>query len=140
MQPDSHGTPAASAFGPDYVIVAPGQRATGGRYPWASHFGSPNVQTYAARFGMWLFLSTEVLLFAGLFIAYSCYRYLYPQTFALCSRHLNLSMGTINTTVLITSSLTVALAIHFVRTGKNRMAIGMLIFTLLCACAFLVIK
>ena len=136
MQPDSH----ASAFGPNYVPVNPGGRAPPGKYPWAHHFGSPNVQTYAARFGMWLFLSTEVLLFAGLFIAYSCYRYLYPQTFALCSRHLDLTMGTINTIVLISSSLTVALAIHFVRSGKNKIAVGLMIFTLLCACAFLFIK
>ncbi|MBX5480502.1 MAG: cytochrome c oxidase subunit 3 family protein [Myxococcaceae bacterium] len=136
MQPDANASP----FGPNYVPVAPGGRAPGGKYPWATHFGTPNVQTYAARFGMWLFLSTEVLLFAGLFVSYAVYRYLYPQTFALCSRHLDLSLGTINTLVLITSSLTVALAIHFVRTGKNGMATGMLIVTLLCACAFLVIK
>jgi len=111
-----------------------------GEYPLAHHFGSPAVQTYAARFGMWLFLATEILLFAGFFIAYSVYRYLYPQTFALASRHLDLTMGTINTIVLITSSLTVALAIHYVRVGKNKVATGMLIYTLLSACAFLVIK
>jgi cytochrome c oxidase subunit 3 len=122
MQHDSHGG------------------AMAGEYPLAHHFGSPAVQTYAARFGMWLFLSTEVLLFAGLFVSYAVYRYLYPQSFALASRHLDLTMGTINTIVLITSSLTAALAIHFVRVGKPKVAVGMLVFTLLCACAFLVIK
>lgn len=133
-------TETTHSFGPDVVPVPPGGMAPGGKYPWATHFGSPKVQTYAARFGMWLFLSTEVLLFAGLFLAYAVYRYMYPQTFALASRHLDLTMGTINTVVLITSSLTVALSIHFVRVGKNRAALSMLVITLLCAVGFLVIK
>jgi cytochrome c oxidase subunit 3 len=114
--------------------------AQAGEYPLAHHFGSPAVQTYAARFGMWLFLATEVLLFAGLFISYSVYRYIYPQSFALASRHLDLNMGTINTVVLISSSLTAALAIHYVRVAKPKIAVGMLVITLLCACGFLVIK
>jgi cytochrome c oxidase subunit III len=124
MQPDAHGQGQVAA----------------GAYPLAHHFGSPAVQTYAARFGMWLFLATEVLLFAGLFVGYATYRFAYPQTFALASRHLDLTMGTINTVVLITSSLTVALAIHYVRVAKPKVAVGLLLFTLLCACAFLVIK
>lgn len=136
MQPEAH----AHNFGPNVVPVSPGGRAPEGKYPWAHHFGSPGVQTYAARFGMWLFLSTEVLLFAGLFVAYAAYRYLYPQTFALCSRHLDLAAGTTNTIILITSSLTVALAIHYVRINKPKISAGLLIFTLLCAVAFLVIK
>src|SRR5690606_4167301 len=98
MQPD-----ATTAFGPDVVPVHPGDRVPPGKYPWATHFGSPNIQTYAARFGMWLFLATEVLLFAGLFVGYAVYRYIYPQTWALASRHLDLTMGTINTVVLLTS-------------------------------------
>ncbi len=117
-----------------------GHAATAGEYPLAHHFGSPAVQTYAARFGMWIFLATEILLFAGLFAAYAFYRYLFPQTFALASRHLDLTMGTINTIVLITSSLTAALAIHFIRVGKPKLTVGMLAFTLMCAVAFLVIK
>lgn len=137
MQPDAHATPD---FGPDVVVTVPGGAVPPGKYPLASHFSAPGVQTYAARFGMWLFLSTEVLLFAGLFVAYAVYRYLYPVSFAAASRHLDLTMGTINTVVLITSSLTVALAIHYVRNGKNKIAIGMLVFTLLCAVGFLVIK
>src|SRR5919197_4725483 len=130
MRPEVYGTPAYAHV----VTVGPGD------YPLAAHFGSPRVQTYAARFGMWLFLATEVLLFAGLFIAYSVYRYIYPQTFALASRHLNLTLGTINTLVLITSSLTVALAIYFVRTGSNRTALLCLAATIAFALTFLVIK
>jgi len=126
MRPEAHGHGA--------VAVAPGE------YPLAAHFGSARVQTYAARFGMWLFLGTEVLLFAGLFIGYSVYRYIYPETFALASRHLDLTMGTINTLVLITSSLTVALSIHFVRVGSNRTAALLLLATIGFALVFLVVK
>ena len=130
MRPEAHAAPGHAHV----VVVQPGD------YPLAAHFGSPRVQTYAARFGMWLFLATEVLLFAGLFLAYAVYRYIYPQTFALASRHLDLTLGTVNTLVLITSSLTVALAIHFVRVGLNRTALLMLGATILFALAFLVIK
>lgn len=124
MQPEAHA----------HAEVAPGA------YPLAHHFPTPAVQTYAARFGMWLFLSTEVLLFAGLFIAYTVYRFLYPTTWALASRHLDLSLGTINTVVLISSSLTVALAIHFVRVNKKNLAVLMLLLSVAAALAFLGIK
>src|ERR687891_2138385 len=120
MPSDAHAVPAHAHV----VTVGPGD------YPLAAHFGSARVQTYAARFGMWLFLATEVLLFAGLFLAYAVYRYIYPQTFALASRHLDLTLGTVNTLVLITSSLTVALAIHFVRIGSNRTALVLLLATI----------
>jgi len=106
----------------------------------AHHFDSIATQNHASRLGMWLFLGTEVLLFAGLFLGYSVYRHLYHETFRAASHHLNLTMGTINTVVLISSSLTVALAHHSVKQGKNRTAAGLLIFTIVCAMAFLVIK
>src|SRR4051794_33519504 len=88
----------------------------------AHHFPSVGIQRYAERLGMWLFLSTEVLLFAGLFLAYTIYRFLYPETFHEASRTLDLSMGGTNTVVLISSSLTVALALHAARMGKSRQA------------------
>ena len=89
---------------------------------------------------MWLFLSTEVLLFAGLFLAYSIYRFLYAETFHEASRHLNLTLGATNTVVLITSSLTVALALHAARLGKSRQASAWIGFSVLCGLGFLVIK
>ena len=106
----------------------------------AHHFDSIEKQEYAARLGMWLFLGTEVLLFAGLFLGYTVYRHFYHDTFHHCSRALNITLGTTNTIVLITSSLTVALAYWAVKVGKKQVAIGLLLFTILCACAFLVIK
>jgi cytochrome c oxidase subunit 3 len=106
----------------------------------AHHFGGPRQQEQAARLGMWLFLATEVLLFAGLFVAYAAYRMLYPVTFAVGAHHLDLAMGGTNTVVLISSSLTVALGYHEVQRGRTRVAAGLIAFTIACALAFLVIK
>src|SRR5438105_15935230 len=88
----------------------------------AHHFSSLERQNEAMRLGMWLFLATEILLFTGLFTGYAVYRFQFPEAFAECSRHLELTLGTVNTVVLITSSLTVALAIHFARTDRPRAA------------------
>ncbi|AGC47979.1 cytochrome c oxidase subunit III [Myxococcus stipitatus DSM 14675] len=106
----------------------------------AAHFASLEVQTHAARLGMWLFLATEILLFAGLFVCYGCYRFLYPEAWAAGSRSLDLTMGTVNTVVLITSSLTAALAVHYAKEGKNKMVGIMFALTLVMAIGFLVIK
>jgi len=104
------------------------------------HFSSLARQNEAMRLGMWLFLATEVLLFAGLFTGYTVYRFQFPEAFAECSRHLELTLGTVNTLVLITSSLTVALAIHYARTDQPRAAAICLVITLLFALSFLGIK
>jgi cytochrome c oxidase subunit III len=106
----------------------------------AHHFSGIDRQTEAMRLGMWLFLATEVLLFAGLFCGYSVYRFQFPLAFQECSRHLNIALGTTNTVVLITSSFTVALAIHFARTDKPKAAAVCLFVTLAFALAFLGIK
>ncbi len=104
------------------------------------HFSSIGRQTEAMRLGMWLFLATEVLLFAGLFCGYAVYRYEFPLAFQECSRHLNIGLGTLNTVVLITSSFTVAMAIYCARTDSKRAAAAFLLVTLLFALAFLGIK
>ena len=106
----------------------------------AEHFDSIEKQDYAARLGMWLFLGTEVLLFAGLFLAYTVYRHFYHDTWHHCSRALDITLGTVNTIVLISSSLSVALAYWAVKVGKKQMALGMLAFTIVCAFGFLIVK
>ena len=106
----------------------------------AHHFPNLRQQEHAARLGMWLFLATELLLFGGLFTAYSVYRFLFSEAFAEASRHLSVAAGTINTVVLITSSLTVALAHHFAHHGKGRPAALLLLVTLAFAGVFLLIK
>src|SRR5689334_24190268 len=93
----------------------------------AHHFDNIETQDYAARLGMWLFLGTEVLLFAGLFLGYTVYRHFYHETFHECSRALDITLGTTNTIVLITSSLFVAIAYWAVKVGKKQLAIGMLV-------------
>jgi cytochrome c oxidase subunit III len=106
----------------------------------AHHFPNLRQQEHAARLGMWLFLATELLLFGGLFTAYAVYRFLFSEGFAEASRHLSVTAGTINTVVLITSSLTVALAHHMAHHGKGRPAALLLLVTLGFAVVFLLIK
>ena len=89
------------------------------------HFDTIEKQDYAARLGMWLFLGTEVLLFAGLFLGYTVYRHFYHETFHDCLARARTSRWARPTRiVLITSSLTVALAYWAVKVGKKKLAIG----------------
>ena len=106
----------------------------------AHHFPNLRQQEHAARLGMWLFLATEILLFAGLFTGYSVYRYLYPDAFKAASEHLSAPLGTLNTIILITSSLSVALAHHWAHHGRGKVAAVSLLITLLFAAGFLVVK
>jgi cytochrome c oxidase subunit III len=108
--------------------------------PVAHHFPSLEVQTHAARLGMWLFLATEVLLFAGLFTAYAVYRLLFPSAFVGASKLIETSLGALNTVVLISSSLTVALAYFYAREGKGKRAAGLILFTVACGGIFLLVK
>ena len=84
----------------------------------AHHFDNLEQQSEAATLGMWVFLVTEVLFFGGLFLAYTIYRSWYPEAFAAASHELDVTLGTINTVVLITSSLTMALAVHAAQLGR----------------------
>ena len=104
------------------------------------HFASSEQQYEAAKFGMWAFLVTEVLTFAGLFCAYAILRYQFPLTFEACSESLDATLGLINTIVLITSSLTMALAIYYIQNDDRKKTIYMLGVTVLFAVVFMVIK
>ncbi len=106
----------------------------------AHHFSSWAAQKHAERMGMWLFLATEILLFAGLFTGYTVYRYLYPETFHRASRFLDVYLGTANTIVLITSSFTVAMAVYFAKSGRNRLVALMLLLSFAMGAAFLSVK
>jgi cytochrome c oxidase subunit 3 len=89
---------------------------------------------------MWVFLATEVLFFGGLFAGYIAYRTAYPEAYTEASSHLNLWYGTINTAILLTSSLTVALAIHAAQVGKQRMVTLFLLCTVVLGSIFLGVK
>jgi cytochrome c oxidase subunit 3 len=89
---------------------------------------------------MWLFLVTEINLFGGLFIAYAYMRSKYPGEFHHAGAHLNATLGITNTLVLLTSSLTVVLAIAAIQEAKTQRTLRLLITTTLLGIAFLVIK
>ena len=93
-----------------------------------------------SRLGMWLFLVTEMVLFGGLFIGYSYMRHRYPAEFHHGGGELNATLGIINTIVLLTSSLTVVLAIVAVQRAEKKRAMALLGSTLALGCTFLVIK
>jgi cytochrome c oxidase subunit 3 len=106
----------------------------------AHHFESLDQQKEAATLGMWVFLVTEVLFFGGLFAGYAIYRTWYPDAFAAASRELDIVLGSINTVVLITSSLTMALAVHAAQTGERRLVLWLLLATMALGATFLGIK
>ena len=93
-----------------------------------------------AKFGMWLFLFTEVLLFGGLFILYSVYLARYPQEFITAGKELNVWFGGGNTLVLLTSSLFVAVSITALRRGSKKLCLGLLAGTIACAAIFMINK
>ena len=104
------------------------------------HFATEEQQKNAASLGMWLFLITEIMFFGGMFCAYLVYRYAYFGDFAAASSSLDLKLGTINTIVLIGSSLTVAMAIRCAQVGKQKAIVGYLVLTIILGVAFLGIK
>lgn len=104
------------------------------------HFVSSAQQFDSAKLGMWLFLITEVLLFSGMFVAYTVFRQWHPTAFAEASATLNRTLGTINTIVLLTSSLTVALSIHYIQRDKIKQCFYSLVTTIGLAGTFMVIK
>ncbi|UCD62873.1 MAG: cytochrome c oxidase subunit 3 family protein [Candidatus Zixiibacteriota bacterium] len=104
------------------------------------HFSDAEQQRESAKLGMWIFLLTEILLFGGLFCAYAIYRSWNPEIFHNAHVHLNVYLGTLNTVVLITSSVTMALAIRSMQLGRRTATLRFLAVTLALAAVFLVIK
>ncbi len=102
--------------------------------------GHEHRDDIGSKMGMWLFLFTELLLFGGMFLAYGYYRYLYSDEFHFAATELSTSIGTLNTVILLTSSLTVALAIAAIQKGKKNFAIFNLVVTIGFALAFMVNK
>jgi len=93
-----------------------------------------------ARMGMWLFLFTELLLFGGLFLVYAVYRHEYIDQFRVAAMALNTTVGALNTIILLTSSLTVALSIAALQKGNRSLSIILLVMTNILAFAFMVNK
>lgn len=113
--------------------------------PEASHrlseqFDDLSQQNSTRQMGMWVFLGTEIMLFGGLFLAFTATRHAFPLAFHLGSRHTDFWLGTINTAVLILSSLTMALAVAASEEGKRKPLVLLLLLTLALGALFLGIK
>ena len=106
----------------------------------AEQFEDLPQQHDAGSIGMWIFLSTEVMFFGGIFVAYTIFRILYPAAFAEGSRLLDLPRGTINTAILLTSSFTMASAVHAAGKGRRKNLVVLLLLTMALGIAFLTIK
>lgn len=104
------------------------------------HFDDMAQQRECHSLGMWLFLATEVMMFGGLFFAYTLYRMIYPGAFHAGSHHLNHDLGTANTFVLLFSSLTMAMAVHAAAERNKRALLWYLAITVFLGLAFLGIK
>jgi cytochrome c oxidase subunit 3 len=103
----------------------------------AAHIHRDDV---ASRMGMWLFLFTELLLFGGMFILYSVYRFTHPNEFHLAAKELNTVIGTFNTAILLTSSLTMALSIAAIQRKQKSLSIIFQLLTIVLALGFMVNK
>lgn len=93
--------------------------------------------TIGSKIGMWIFLLSEVILFGGLFVLYSAYRYKFRGDFHLAAMDLNKILGTLNTVILLTSSLTMALSVASIRKGLRTSSLSYLAATVLLGLLFL---
>ncbi|NBC82446.1 MAG: cytochrome c oxidase subunit 3 family protein [Bacteroidetes bacterium] len=94
----------------------------------------------ASKIGMWLFIFTELLLFGGLFVVYAVYRHLNPVAFHLAAEELDVTVGTINTVILLVSSMTIAMATSSIKLGNKRLTLLLLSITMILAIIFMVNK
>ena len=104
------------------------------------HFDTLATQKDSSLLGMWVFIAQEILFFGGMLGAYTIYRNLYYDSFAAGSHHLDVPLGTINTAVLICSSLTMAIAVHAAALGHRQQIVLFLILTILLGGVFLGVK
>jgi cytochrome c oxidase subunit III len=104
------------------------------------HFATPAQQMDADTLGMWTFLITEVLFFGGMFASYAVYRNMYYGAFASTSQYMNVTLGAVNTAVLICSSLTMAMAVRSAQLSKRIEVIRYLILTMIFGAMFLGVK
>src|SRR5215468_8058070 len=89
---------------------------------------------------MWIFLGSELMLFAGLFGLYAAYRVSHPEAFRFGIEHNNKLLGSLNTAILLCSSYSMAMSIHFLREERRRASLLCLGMTLLLASTFLLFK
>ncbi len=109
-------------------------------YGLAHHFEDFDQQNETHTLGMWAFLASEVLFFGAVFVAFALYRGRYPEAFAAASNELNVPLGTLNTIVLIGSSLTMALAVRAGQLGRRLATVHYLAATIGFTLIFFAVK
>jgi cytochrome c oxidase subunit 3 len=110
------------------------------QYHVAHHFDSADVQFESNKLGIWLFLAQEVLFFSGLFCAFAIFKNKYFAAFVEAHHHLDWKLGSVNTLALLSSSLTMALAVRAAQRTKKNEGVVYLLLTLAFAATFMVIK
>ena len=106
----------------------------------AHHFRDAEHEFETSKFGIWLFLCTEILMFGGLFVAYFLFSRLYPETFVEGAKYLDWKYGAVNTAVLLLSSFTMVLGIYYAQHNETKKCVNSLIVTLICGFIFMFIK
>lgn len=107
----------------------------------AHHFQTPEQQYQSGKIGMWIFLVTEILMFGGLFCAYGVLRANYPEVFRYAANeYLSTTWGTINTIILLTSSLTMAMGVRYAQLSRSKALVACLLLTILGGLGFMCIK
>jgi len=93
-----------------------------------------------SKMGMWLFLFTELILFGGMFFMYAVYRFLHQSDFHVAAKSMNVLIGTTNTAILLTSSLTIALSITAIQNRKKMLSLILQGITVMFGLVFLINK
>ena len=104
------------------------------------HFDHMEQQRESISLGMWTFLWTEIMMFSGLFFCYALFRWKFYDAYLLGSQQLDITLGTINTFVLLASSMTMALAVHAAQVRNRKALVGYMVGTLIFGGAFLGVK
>jgi cytochrome c oxidase subunit III len=104
------------------------------------HFATKEQQFDTSKIGMWLFLTTEILMFGGLFVGFGLMQAKFPEAFLQAHHHLDKSLGALNTIVLLVSSWTMVMGVNAAQTNQQQKTVRYLVITILLACVFLVIK
>lgn len=124
----------ADAINPEHGL------ATAEIHPVEEQFHTADQQRECATLGIWTFLSTEILFFGGMFVAYGVYRLRWENAFLHGSRDLKWYLGAFNTATLLLSSFAMAMAVHAAKMGDNVRIIRWLATTMVLACVFLSVK
>ncbi len=106
----------------------------------AHHFNDSQHEYLTSKEGVWLFLTSEILMFGGLFAGYILYHNMYPEVFHQGSTHLDWRLGAFNTIVLLLSSLTMVLGVHYSQHNDKKKAVMNLAITIICGFIFMIVK